>query len=497
MRVFWSAPAIMMLTSIFAQAADVFDVGSRAQLFVDRAVVRSAENVSFTLHPARKHPQNPLVKADRKLDGWRLALCGSVMYDEREKLFKMWYLGGNGTLYAESKDGLQWRKDPETFWRGYMFVSVIKDEADPDPARRYKIIAWCPNAPGVNTPGYPPTVRSGYNTSVSPDGRQIALFSTQKTICTNGDVITGYYDRRRKLYVAFPKIMTQVRGFNRRCFYTIVSKDFVEWSDPKPAFVPDELDDAGTLARIEEARPILAAPDNAKLMRTEFYGVGVYPHESCVIAFPWMLSINATSSIGTHEGPAEVQLAVSRDLEKWERPFRRPVIPRGKPDEWDGGFFWTSNEAVRVGDEIWLYYAAANFGHGNPCQKLEEGRLTRYTASIGLASWKLDRFVSADGGWGGASGAQPPDGVLTTVPLAFAGGRLEVNAATRADGFLGVEILNAEGRPVARSRPFAGDELRHEVQWESPVDLAGHANAAIALRFTLRGARLYSFAFRR
>jgi hypothetical protein len=47
-----------------------FDVGSRAQLFIDQVLVRDTERVAFTLHPAEKHPKNPLVKADRPRERW-------------------------------------------------------------------------------------------------------------------------------------------------------------------------------------------------------------------------------------------------------------------------------------------------------------------------------------------------------------------------------------------------------------------------------------------
>ena len=56
---------VLSLIGDLAFAQNPFDVGSRAQLFVDRVLVRSAENVSFTLHPATKYPKNPLVKADQ------------------------------------------------------------------------------------------------------------------------------------------------------------------------------------------------------------------------------------------------------------------------------------------------------------------------------------------------------------------------------------------------------------------------------------------------
>src|SRR5262249_2046407 len=150
--------------------------------------------------------------------------------------------------------------------------------------------------------------------------------------------------------------------------------------------------------------------------------------ESCTVGFPWMLTINNNARYGNHEGPGELQLAVSRDLVHWDRPFRTPCVPRGKVGEWDCGFFTTASQALRVGDEVWLYSRAANYPPGTPCLSRAQGtgRLTRYTASIGLATWKLDRFVSADGPAEG--------GVLTTVPITFRGNRLVINAATRPGG---------------------------------------------------------------
>ncbi|MBI3923177.1 MAG: hypothetical protein HY318_17280, partial [Armatimonadetes bacterium] len=305
-----------------------------------------------------------------------------------------------------------------------------------------------------------------------------------------GDVITGYYDRQRRLYVAFPKTMTLLSGFNQRCFSIITSKDFVHWTEPKLIFVPDERDNAGSLARIEEVRPILDVPDDPRRLRTEFYGIGAYQHESCTIAFPWMLTINNNARYGNHEGPGEIQLAVSRDLEHWERPFRLPCIPRGKVGEWDCGFFWTPSEAFRVGDEIRLYYAAGNYTHGTPVDYREDvpGRGTKFTASIGLATWKLDRFVSVDGPAEG--------GTLTTVPIVFTGDRLEINAATDQDGSVVVEILGPTGKLLTRSKPFTGDSLRHTVSWNRPLRIADLAGKPVALRFHLKGAELYSFAFR-
>ena len=491
------------------RSASPYDIGARSQLFVDRMLVRQDDGVCFTLHPAEKHPLNPLVKADRPWEGWRLEIYGNVIYDRQEKLFKMWYLAeapnyflpasegpsaDNPTLYATSTDGIHWEKPsvgtiPSRHGGGHNAIlaathlaSVMKDMQEADPAKRYKMVCYI----------HLPAASRGYQTMVSPDGIQWTQFSKQP-ICPGSDVITGYFDEQRGLYVALAKIGTRIRGHQRRVFYTITSRDFVNWTQPELSIYPDLQDDAGSLARIEEVRQILDRPDDPALMRTEFYGTGFYPGESCTLGFPWVFTINNNARYGNHEGPFELQLAVSRDLVNWQRPFRIPCVPRGKIGEWDCGIMVTQSRAIRVGDEIWLYYGGANYTHGTPCLYRWEGtgRGTKFTGSIGLAKWKLDRFVSAD--------ARNRSGSLTTIPVIFSGQRLELNASTRPGGSIRVALLGASGQPLehyASSEPFHGDELRKSVIWpgnRSPAEMAGKP---VCLRFELRDAELFSFAFR-
>lgn len=492
-------PALQEPVPIPPRPESPFNVGSRAQLFVDRVLVREAENISFTLHPAEKYPGNPLIKADRPWEGWRIAIYGSVLYDQDEKTFKMWYIGDArdyfpdfATLYATSQDGIHWEKPlvgtvrtakgnlkTNAVASGTMLASVVKDEQDPHPERRYKIICWRQD-------------QKAYQTMVSPDGLRWRQWS-RAPICPGGDVITGYYDEQRRMYVAFPKIMTDWRGHRRRVFYLTTSPDFEHWAKPLLVWKPDLRDDAGSLARIEEVRPILDVPDNPQLMRTEFYGIGTYLQESCLLAFPWIFTVNNNGRYGNQEGPFELQLGVSRDLAHWERPFRVACVPRGKLGEWDCGLFVTPARALRVGDEVWLYYGGSNYTHGTPClyRAKGTGRGTKFTGSIGLAKWKLDRFVSVDGPAEG--------GTLTTVPIVFTGNRLEINARTKSRGSVSIEILDAARRPVeglGSSGAFTGDELRHVVTWKGQRSVSSLQGQPVTLKMKLRGAELYSFAFR-
>ncbi|MFH1265208.1 MAG: hypothetical protein ABIK89_05730 [Planctomycetota bacterium] len=77
--------------------------------------------VSRKLHQPKKHLLNPVIRSDRWCDGNYMQPY-TTMYDEEDKLFKMWvraggdrkagYVGGNAAymLYFTSTDGVHWDK---------------------------------------------------------------------------------------------------------------------------------------------------------------------------------------------------------------------------------------------------------------------------------------------------------------------------------------------------------------------------------------------------
>lgn len=498
-----------VLRPVGSKTLSPYDVGTRAQLFADESLVREMHGVSFTLHPAEKRSQ-PVMKADRPWEGWRICLFGNIIYDHDEKLFKMWYLGEAGakarvpyfpqteynqTLYATSNDGIAWEKPlvgtiPAS--RGEKFAhncvalveqpNAFKDYSETDPALRYKMLTFIGD----------PTAGRGYYTMVSPDGLHWVAFNSSQ-IAPGRDNINGFHDKRRALYVGYPKIATSIRGHSRRVYYVMASKNFRQWTTPTLAFAPDLRDDMGSLGRLERFRAILNIAARPSQVRTEFYGLSFYQSESATLAFPWVFTVSDNDQFGNQDGISEIQLAVSQDLIYWNRKFRIPCIAQGKPGEWDCGFITAANEALRVGDEIWLYYSGSNYSHGCPCFYNTEGsgQGTKYTASIGLAKWKLDRFVSADGPEEG--------GTLVTAPILHNGMRLELNAAIAPHGSLIVQVLDAGGRPIEDigvSDALHGDSLRHVVTWNRDANVGSFRNKPISLLFRLQKAELYSFAFR-
>lgn len=154
-------------------AQKAVDTGGQAQLLLDDHVIERTENLKRTVHQPQAHPQNPLLDADKPWEFTCVTLWGTVLYDEQDGIFKMWYqTWGNipaptkssYVCYATSKDGLKWEKpdlgliefngephnnivmQPQTPWLDS--PTVIKDLKDPDVSRRYKM-SYCESAPDV------------------------------------------------------------------------------------------------------------------------------------------------------------------------------------------------------------------------------------------------------------------------------------------------------------------------------------------------------------
>src|SRR4029453_15608826 len=126
----------------------------------DDYLVAKAENLELRLGQVEKHPANPILHADRPWESGGLSyLC--AYYDEEEKVYKLWYESrqqDQGTLcYATSNDGIHWTKPSlglvefagstdnnlvfpaPTGKRRHKVFWVVKDYAEADPRKRYKM----------------------------------------------------------------------------------------------------------------------------------------------------------------------------------------------------------------------------------------------------------------------------------------------------------------------------------------------------------------------
>ena len=240
--------------------------------------------------------------------------------------------------------------------------------------------------------------------------------------------------------------------------------------------------------------------------RVDVYNMGVFRYESLYIGLPSMFHFTgAVKNYPNTDGFHMLQLACSRDLKKWKRlGDRKAFIPYSWLDS--GAYDLTQmigpshallrgpdcpgdkGEAMR--DELWLYYTAlktragyeyvGTFPNGKhvPFPNLDKDQ-----GAICQAVLRRDGFISLDAG--------KQEGTIQTEPFKLPGTKLFVNVDA-LKGDLRVELLNGDGKAVAKSEPLTGDLLREPVKW-AEGDIADLKGRTASLRFTLSNGQFYSY----
>ncbi len=478
----------------------------RRHLFIDGQAVEETVKVTQTMHQPTK--RGVVVRPDRPSDGVWIEIRDAPFWVPDEQIYKMYYLygtdhdGNSGTAYAESEDGLTWRKtivgraldhgstennhvsvEPDLRWPDNYLNGVVYDPDDTEPSRRYKaFIGAHSRQPNVSA--------NGFDWNRLPVAPLESMDESQMTL-----------DRDRRTFIAAVKR----RGPHGRSFNLVTSPDFEHWTDHGLTFHADDEDQALAreliAAQLEDtslARPMFVDP---AVFAADIYNMAIFPYEDLYLGLPAFFY--HTGPVGrNHDGFHQIQLTVSRDLRTWQRVGNRaPFIPRSPaaPGVFDVMQLLPSARPVEHGDELWFYYTGikcrchpywirADGSFRPPEERTAAERATMAATGSGgvcLAILRRDGFVSLDAG--------AAEGTARTRAFTADGNRLFVNVDARR-GHLRVDALTPEGTILATSEPVTGDQLRAELRWPggtSPI-LIGHP---VALRFVLRDASLYSYWF--
>ena len=391
--------------------------------------------------------------------------------------------------YAESEDGIAWRKPNLGLWDWLgsrennlvLCEHMVADDGrpmtnhsgtqsfsllmDPGPAADDGLLhaitkAVPPDAPEEPGPGgFSLRIKGGICHIVSEDGLRWRPHPEQYLL------IAGHSDTPNNIhwnpglgrYMCFVRPNNYAGPVKRRCAVSL-SSDLVQWTQSRIVFGTDELD------------------------RTDqVYGMGVFPYEHL-----WLGMLELYDS---QAGVMDLQLAYSRNGLDWERlPLRQPILPRGEEGAWDAMGHYTSCRPLVVGDELRLYYSSMDGRHSSETRHI----------SIGLASWRLDGFVSR---------RAEAEGEVLTRPFRCEGERLYINGCAQPEGTLRVEVqtvdpesddqLNstivAEGYGKEDCIPFKDDAVDAEMLWKDGKNLAAFKGRIIRLKFHLSHADLYAF----
>lgn len=519
---FWTA---LGLTTVFAagaihSASKVTDIGSRRELFVDDFLIDriSGEAVLRLHHPV---PREIVLSHDAP---WEGSGSGYHSIFKDGDLYRMYYKSWTVqlkdgkytetnplyTCYAESNDGIHWRK-PKLGIHDFKgstannivmvtgkvgqvhadagHVAVFKDDnpgAAPD--AKYKAILRS-NATSREPRGIP----KGLLPFKSPDGLHWFPMSDAPVI-TDGAFDSqnlAFWDAESGVYRAYWRYFAEGTGIERtwsppgvRSVRTAISRDFVNWSDQ------------------EDLTYVDSPPEQLYTNQINTYHRA--PH--ILLGFParyvdrgWSDSMRALPEPEHREAVdkevrrygtaiSEGLLMASRDgvnFKRWNEAFLRPGIER--EGTWNYGhqfIAWhvveTKSALTGAPNELSLY---ASESYCTPPS--ESADLRRYTL-------RLDGFVSVQ--------APMKGGELVTKVIRFSGKRLVLNFSSSAAGDVRVEIQEENGTVIPGfalddCSPVFGDAIERSVTWRHGSDVAKLAGKAVKLRFVLRDADVYAFQF--
>jgi hypothetical protein len=494
------------------------------ELFLDNTMIEVAPGVSRRLHQPKKHLSNPVVRCDRWWEG-NIIEPYTTMYDDKEKLFKMWartgsdwkssYVGGHAAYmtYLTSTDGVHWDKPKlgavEIAGRrdhNIVFTSDMASGKGPvrSQGRKGFITPSRPMTPqgkkaffwSVNKHPNPRDAserflalaivqdhRPGAHIVTSPDGihwscASAPFWQTPHDVSSNGDdcLMHLMYDKAKQKWTVYRRIIPEFsermvadesdrdrKGVDRyyRSYAYAESDDLREWKNHKFILSMDADDPADT----------------------ELYQFACHKYGQIYVGYMSVF----------HLGPQsiDIQVATSRDGLNFTRVRRgESFIPSGPLRYYDYMAMACSQpEPMVVDDTAYVYYAAGNFPHSADIARTDPGILK---VSAALATFKRDRFASLETGDKAAGPCR-----VVTKPFTLGHSKLFLNAATWMNGSIRVEGLTRDWQPIPgftepQAREIQGDALDHPVRWKENADLSKLMGKEIRLKFYMSRARIHA-----
>lgn len=472
----------------------VLPINNGRQLFVDDFLI-SQTNLQRVCHTPDFYQGNPVLEPGEKWENttegapYAAPFSDGIWYDEKESVYKMWYLAGAGTMhkesnqtfytcYAESKDGKQWNKVNLNVVPGTNIVdtcnrdaaTVWLDRFEKDPRKRWKFF---------NIERRATDKRWQVVLKYSSDGRKWS-----RGVAQSGDV----YDRSTAFYNPFThrwalslRYGTPMSGRSRA---------YIENENPETLV---SLTHRFRHDIADQNMRFWFTPDDKELRHEKYpkvdpgiYNFDVIPYESIMIGqyAAWAGPENDVCKRDGIQKRNVISLGYSRDGFHFYRPTHHAFM---NVNETEGAWNWGNMQSVNgtpliVGDSLYFYASG---------RRLNKIMWDSYT-STGLAMLRRDGFVSMQAG--------KKEGYLVTEPLTFDGKYLFVNADVRQKGgLLAVELLDRDGQTI----PGYGkkdsnilrsvDKTKLRVTWKKHGDVTALAGKTVHMKFYLTRGDLYAF----
>lgn len=409
--------------------------------------------------------------------------------------------------YAESEDGFHWTKPSLGLidWRGSKDnnivmdgsraaeqydqtltnmdqPSVIKDDADPDPAKRYKMISHWETVHiydnSVSNLGRPDeyilacrAARGKYLTTSSDGIHWDAPFTWIKGV-VGGDYCGVTRDERNKRYWFNDRARKALPGIGYRTAGLCVSGDLFHWPETvEMVFVLGKDEDYG--------------------MRYEHHGMVPFNYGDQDLCY---LEVSDGGVAGGY--PKMALVGSHHDGERWSIVSKtQPLLavgPKGAHD--DGIVQATRNAPIRVGDKLLIFYDGCHYTI-DP-EKPQWLSVKDIQGTLNVGTIRLDGFagmtVDAE-----ASARHKKPGMLITRPVTVQNPQLEINIqghkASARVAMLDEKLNVIPGYELENCLPIAEDAVRAAVQWKDRADISALQGKRTCLLVQMSSGTLYSF----
>jgi hypothetical protein len=468
-------------TAAQAQTADsAVALGTRRELFVDRALIDEMHGVELRL--ATPVDGGPALALDRPWEG-NFSNYTTVLKDG--DLLRIYYRGtpgaGDGnenevTCVAESRDGIHWTRPELNFYeiRGQRTNNVVLAKSSPFSHNFTPFLDTRPGVPASQrykaVAGYDKT---GLVAFVSGDGLKWTRLQAKPVLEAPSQFSLDsqnipFWSPVENQYVLYYRTWKKIGAVNYRWTSRAVSKDF-------SSFTP-----AGEMEFGDAPPEQLYTNQTSQYFRAPHTYVGI-----CARFMPGRQVLTEEQAKAIQVNPAyfkdcsDAVLITSRGGNHYDRTFMDAILRPGVGMEnWVSRSNYPSLNVFQTGPATMSFLVNRNYGQP--------------TAYLRRYDLRLDGFASAHAGYSG--------GQLTTRPLNFEGSKLELNYSTSAAGFVKVEVLDRGGTAVpgftlADAHELVGDETGRIYNWKKGTDVSGLRGKPVQIRFHLKDADLYSYRF--
>ncbi len=392
----------MLLLASIAGGADYFDETKGTTVFAfDSDSIPHTQNLRIEMRRPERHAANPVVKrgAPGTPDAHGVQFYGSIIKEGGK--YRLWYVAFDDkkdhkvaserwrAAYAESPDGLNWTKPnlglvefngnknnnlilTEPAPLGFVNLKVLKDDADPDPQRRYKATGHVYFRHNTRLGTLAPfTSSDGLRWKLVKDVKPKSAELLEQDLvipAVHFEPSGGLYKWDGMFYASGQNSMNSTRPYHGRVTRMYRSADFVNWSQ------------TSTLGFVRLPQHTILGPGRSREGEQTHEGNSVWNRGNMLIGISGLWH----GAVEWKDVTIDLGLMLSNDGNNFREPAHEWTwLKRGDDGAWDQGGLLQGQGFENIGEQTFIYYGAWDPRHWEDSPP---------RGGIGIAMLPRDRF---------------------------------------------------------------------------------------------------------